>query len=190
MTEFADKKTAREYFSELRKNIAMRAEKEALAAENVLSCERVKNADAVLIYCSVGTELSTRGIIQRLIDSGKTVALPKCGEYGKMDFHIITSADQLAEGKFKIPEPDGSLPKPVITDKTVCIVPALAFTERGLRLGYGGGFYDRYISAYPQLYRIGLIFDELISGSLPAESHDAAVNAIITEKRKVFCSAE
>lgn len=106
-----------------------------------------------------------------------------------MTFHMITSVSELLEGKFGIPEPDETLAQPDLTDKTVCIVPGLAFTESGQRLGYGGGFYDRFITAFPQVCCIGLCFEEQIADRLPSEEHDALADQIITEKRKVFCSA-
>lgn len=190
MTEFIDKKSTRKYYSKLRENVPDRLDKEAAAAERMLSSDYVRNADAVLIFRSVGSEISTLSITDALLKTGKPVALPRCQSGGTMTFHLIDSPDDLIKGKYGIPEPQEHLPQPTVTDKTLCIVPALAFTESGHRLGYGGGYYDRFIAANPQALYVGFGFDEFISEQLPLDKFDRRINAIITDRRMVFCSAE
>ena len=106
-----------------------------------------------------------------------------------MTFHLIKSVADLHEGMYRIPEPDSSLPQPVITSDSVCIVPGLAFTEEGGRIGYGGGYYDEFILDNPDIYTIGLIYEELIVGELPLMQHDLRVDMIVTEERTVLCNA-
>ena len=72
--------------------------------------------------------------------------------------------------------------------RTVCIVPGLAFTEKGARLGYGGGFYDRFIAAYPEITTIALAYEAMITDSLPVQEHDMTVELIVTEERTVLCN--
>ncbi len=119
---------------------------------------------------------------------GKNVALPKCGLKRSMTFHLIGSVADLHEGMYRIPEPDIALPQPEMTENTVCIIPGLAFTEEGGRLGYGGGYYDEYILAHPELYTIALAYEELIVQQLPLMQHDLRVNLIVTEERTVLCN--
>jgi 5-formyltetrahydrofolate cyclo-ligase len=89
---------------------------------------------------------------------------------------------------YRISEPDSALPQPVITDKTVCIIPGLAFTEEGGRLGYGGGYYDKFIQENHDMTTIALAYEELIVDQLPLMQHDLRVDIIVTEERTVLCN--
>ncbi len=185
-----DKKTARTYYSEMRNKLANKSEISRQITERLLTLDKIASADLVLTYISIGSEVSTGLFIESMLIQGKKIAVPKCESGGIMQFHIIKSTDDLRCGKYSIPEPVADCPIAEITDKTVCIVPGLSFTPDGKRLGYGGGYYDRFLSAYPSIYTIALSFDELIADELPSEPHDIGINAILTEKRMVLCSAE
>lgn len=187
-----NKTELRDCFSQKRSSITDAAVKSGIITEKLLSLDAVKEADLVLCYVSVGSETETSGLIQKLIAAGKKVAVPKCKGKGKgiMNFYAISSANDLINGKYNIPEPDVHCCEAQLTDKTVCIVPGLSFTLSGFRLGYGGGYYDRFLSTYPQIYSIGITFDTLISAELPVQPHDISVNAILTEERTVLCSEE
>ena len=106
-----------------------------------------------------------------------------------MTFHKISELSQLVENprSYGIREPSGSLPCPEITSDTVCIVPGLAFTENGARLGYGGGFYDRFLKDH-NVHTIALAYEACITDSLPEEQHDLRVGKIVTEERTVLCN--
>lgn len=185
-----DKKILRKIYLEKRSNINDRERRSALAADNILASAKIIAADLILLYVSVGSEAETSYLTDMLIQAGKKVAMPKCSENGIMTFHIIGSRKDLQPGKYNIPEPCPKCPIAELTEKTVCIVPGLAFTEEGGRLGYGGGYYDRFTAAFPELFTIGLTFEELIVPELPILPHDLRVNAIATEERMVLCSAE
>jgi 5-formyltetrahydrofolate cyclo-ligase len=157
--------------------------------DRLLEEEKILEADNILLYASFGSEVDTYLLIDKLIEMGKKVALPICGGERSMTFHIIGSVADLHEGMYRIPEPDSSLPQPVLTSETVCIVPGLAFTEEGGRIGYGGGYYDEFIIDNPEIYTIGLIYEELIVGELPLMQHDLRVDMIVTEERTVLCNA-
>lgn len=190
MTEVKNKIHLRKVYSEKRAAVVSKSKKDAAITDIVTRCETVQSADIILLYASFGSEVSTEMILDKLLKSGKTVALPKCGNDGKMTFHIITSMDQTSVGKYGITEPDVLLPVPVYSEKTVAIVPGLAFTENGGRLGYGGGYYDRFLAEFPFIYTIGVTYEELIADSLPCLSHDLTVCALATEERMVLCCAE
>ncbi|MBQ6182137.1 MAG: 5-formyltetrahydrofolate cyclo-ligase [Ruminococcus sp.] len=184
-----DKKTLRKKFSVLRKSLKTDV-KDSVITAKLLSMEDIIDADTVLLYASFGSEINTWELARTLLANGKPAAFPKCGENGLMTFHIITSVSQLDDGKYGICEPDGSLPQPDMTDRTVCIVPGLAFTPEGGRLGYGGGFYDRFLAEHPEAGRIALAYDGMIVSELPLLPHDLKVDTIVTEERTVFCNAE
>lgn len=164
--------------------------KDGLISNIILSSERITNADTVLLYASFGSEVSTVQIIETLFKTNKKIAIPRCRENGRMTFHIITSMSQTSKGKYGITEPDESLPVPEYSENTVALIPGLSFTEKGERLGYGGGYYDRFLAEYPFIYTIGVTYEELIAASLPCLPHDLTVCALATEERMVFCCAE
>ena len=182
-----DKKELRKKFSAIRKAAKSDAKDMGITAR-VLLLEAVANADTVLLYASFRSEPDTWALAGSMLKNGKTVAYPLCGENSEMTFRIVDSISQLRDGKYDISEPDSSLPCPVITDRTVCIVPGLAFTENGERLGYGGGYYDRFLEKYPQLTTVALAYEATITQTLPSERHDATVKYIVTEERTVLCN--
>ena len=140
----------------------------------------LQEADLVLIYCSQRDEPDTRGIIGWLLYTGRRVALPVCEKDGIMEFYAIRSMEELRPGAYGILEP-GIRRKIKITQKTLCIVPGLAFTRDGKRLGKGGGYYDRYLAAHPGLRTMGLTYRCLLQERIPCEAHDRPVDVVITE---------
>lgn len=182
-----EKKLLRKKFSEIRKNIPDKSEKDILIRKNFL--EILGNTDTVLLYASFGSEIDTFSIAEEL--AGKYItAFPVSYKGGIMTFHNISSISDLHKGMYGIREPDNSMPQTVITDRTVCVLPGLAFTPDGARLGYGGGYYDRFLQKYPQIHKIALSYEELITENLPVMSHDIRADYIVTPERKVLCHAE
>ena len=192
MTDIKDKKQLRQYFSALRKT-EKNHEKDSSITGRLLSEKLIKDADVVLMYASFGSEINTWDIAERLLERNIMLAYPLCRENSEMTFHVVSSADQLTVsniGKFGIREPDISLPEPRLTKRSVCILPGLAFTESGGRLGYGGGFYDRFLAANKNLYKIALSYEKLVVPELPIMPHDIRTDLIVTEERTVHCNAE
>lgn len=184
------KKELRSIFSKVRAS-AKNELKDQLICARLLSYPKIISADTVLMYASFGSEVNTWDMAEKLLQKGIVLAYPKCGDNGKMDFHCISSLSDLcdgSEGKFGICEPCGDLPIPEITDRTVCIVPALALTEKGVRLGYGGGFYDRFLSAHPGICTVAPAYEAVLTDKLPQAEHDIKINAIVTEERLVLCN--
>lgn len=188
VTDMDNKKELRKEYSHLRAEIPDKVSKDIDITERLLEEDKVAEADSVLLYASFGSEVDTYLLIDKLIEMGKAVALPRCGSERTMTFHLIGSVADLHEGMYRIPEPDSALPQPEITNKTVCIIPGLAFTEEGGRLGYGGGYYDEFISENPHIYTIALAYEELIVSQLPLMKHDLLVDMIVTEERTVLCN--
>ena len=145
-------------------------------------CELIKNADIVLSYVSVRDEADTRMLLNFLLDSGKSTAVPRCRENGEMDFFAINDINSMALSPYGIPEPEYNEDL-IINDfnGAVCIVPGLAFDKNGKRIGYGAGYYDRYLEN-KGIVTAGLCYSELLFDSVPSEAHDISVDYIITEK--------
>ena len=141
----------------------------------------------LLTYVSFGSEVSTFPIIERCFDLHKPVAVPKCENKRQMDFYLIRSTSELVRGKYALLEPDPARCEKISQfSGTLCLVPAISFDLHGNRLGYGGGFYDSFISDYPGTH-IGLCFTECISSQLPSCRHDIQYDSILTEKGIILC---
>ena len=154
--------------------------------ERVILMPEYKNARMVLSYVSTQDEISTALIIKDALCSGKIVAVPFCRGKGEMEFYIITSAEKLRAGKYGILEPDISVCErvnPADFAGSVCIVPALAFDQNGYRIGYGGGYYDRFLQNYTGT-SIGLCLQENLFDSLPKDSFDQKVCIVVTQKKQ------
>ncbi len=158
----------------------IRKEKDRLIFEALVQEPAVQNADVILAYASCHDEPDTWKFITWALEQKKKIALPKCGQNRQMKFLVISRLEELQAGTHDIPEPVTSQ-KAVITEHSVCIVPGLAFTREGCRLGQGAGYYDRFLKNYPDLYTIGICYDFMIQDALPCEVHDCQIRKIITD---------
>lgn len=150
----------------------------------ILSLEQYQKADTLLIYASYGSEAATDGIIEHALKHSKKVFCPKVLEPGKMEFYEIFSKKDLVCGYKNIPEPIfTTLPYKYQEDvNTLMIMPLVAFDSTGMRLGYGGGFYDRYLQNHPSLSKIALGFEcQKYETIIPGEETDIRPDFILTE---------
>lgn len=139
-----------------------------------------KDFDLFLIYVSVFGEPDTYNIIDFALKNGKRIAVPYC-KGQTMDFYEIHSLDDLEVGAFGIPTVDASSAQKFSDfNNSICIVPALAFDIYGNRLGYGGGFYDRFLSKN-EIQTLGLCYERCISAGISAENYDVKINSVLTE---------
>ena len=148
----------------------------------LLCTEAFRESDLVLCYVSVASEADTRALLSHCFAVGRRVAVPRCEPKGVMRFHEVRSLQSLRPSPLGIPEPDADLPVPEFGKKTLCIVPGLLFDLCGHRIGYGGGYYDRFLAAFPGK-TIGLCHEALLCRALPHEPFDCPVQCIITEQR-------
>lgn len=149
----------------------------------LLNLWALRNVQTVLCYVSTEIEVDTRELINDLLKMGKRVAVPRCeGERSEMNFYYIDSLDSLSPGSFGVDEPDPSSSIMVgRTENTLCIVPAFMFDRSGYRLGYGKGYYDRYLSSYKGS-TIGICYGENLKDELFHGKYDRTVDMIVTEK--------
>lgn len=152
----------------------------AVICEKLLALDRVKNAGCVMAYCAYKNEPDLNEFINALMELGKAVALPyiagselkavryesgsamKSNKYGIMEPVPVNDVDEL--------EPD------------VVVVPGIAFDSRLYRIGFGGGYYDRFL-AYSNAYKIGVCYDYQVVDGFACEAHDVPMDAVVTEKR-------
>jgi len=185
------KKQMRSSCKEMRRSMdkTLKANYDKKIQNKLINLFLVREADIVLTYVSTSIEVQTLDFIENLLKQGKKVAVPKClNDKGDMDFFIINSLNDLNNGFFGVQEPDPeNSEKAVTTEKSVCVVPAFLFDINGYRLGYGKGYYDRFLSKFTGK-TVGICYEENIRDSLMHGKYDRPVSLIVTEKRIVDLS--
>lgn len=151
--------------------------------EYFISLKKSHNISVFLIYVSFRDEVDTKELIEYLLSSGGKVAVPRCYDNGRMEFFVISSLENLRTSAYGILEPEDD-ERFRVTDfeNSLCIVPGLAFDSSGMRIGYGGGYYDRFLEKHENMISVGFCYDSLIEKSVLTEKHDRKVDYIITEK--------
>lgn len=158
--------------------------------QKLLATSEYAEATTVLTYVSVSSEVSTRMFIECALRDGKTVAVPRCLPGHCLEFVAIVSLEQLVAAPFNLLEPAKELPALTEDQKnnSICIVPALLVDIKGYRLGYGAGFYDRFLSTFPGK-KICLAYQQNLSRTmLPHTAFDVAVDLVITESDVLTCA--
>ena len=148
-----------------------------------LNLEEIKNAENIMLYMDFRNEVETEHIISELISMNKNVFCPLC--IPKTNIMIPKKIDKntvLKKSNLGIMEPDKNSPEIDIDKIDVIAVPGVAFDENKFRMGYGGGYYDRFIPK-SSAYTVGLRFDMQILKTVPTEKHDVKLGCIVTESR-------
>ncbi len=184
--QITNKSELRKYYKSLRLNMSD-SEKESLCkgiAENFLGSDYFKSAENIYVYVSSEIEVDTLNIISRCFAEQKRVYAPRCYPNSNlMNFYEIKSFDSLEKGSFGILEPKQNCLPADYSDlkKSVCLVPALAYDMNGFRLGFGKGFYDRFLCSFDGL-KIGLCYQSCLTDKLFRDFHDIPTDILITEK--------
>lgn len=180
------KEQLRQYYRTLRKERTAQ-EKQRLdfaMQERFCASACYRNSKVLLLYAATIAEPETEWILSQALQDEKIVGLPKCLPERQMVFCQVTNSQQLHRGAYGILEPNAacltleSLPE----TGCVCLVPGLAFDRAGYRLGYGGGYYDRFLQQHPQLIRVGYCPSMHVAETLPREETDCPVQYLITEQ--------
>ena len=152
-------------------------EKSRILGEKFAASDAYKKASTIYGYLPYNQEVRTVPMLQRALDEGKRVAVPKV--YGdEMRFIYLTDLSQVEKGYAGIPEPvsDG----PVADDPTALVLmPGLAFDPQGHRIGYGGGFYDKFLAAEPNHPTLALCYDFQMLPELKTEAFDIPVDTVL-----------
>ncbi|WP_099204264.1 5-formyltetrahydrofolate cyclo-ligase [Scatolibacter rhodanostii] len=167
-----------------RKNIEFKLEKDRAIAKAFTELPAYQNAEQIFLYMSKQEEVDTEWIWNCAMKDGKEVLSPYCPpNSAEMQFYLVTDKSKLVKSEFGVlePNPAQAEQKPV-KETSICIVPGLSFTEEGFRLGYGKGYYDRFLALH-KIFSIGFCYDELLSDSLPVNTFDQRVNMVLTDKK-------
>jgi len=184
-----DKKVLRDHARTLRASLSTAEieEKSGLICRHVL--EVLDGTNHLMVYASKPLEVNTNDLILHLIAQGKTVVVPIIEKDTKtLRLSYLEDPDVLQESTFHVPEPLGHELPALASDVKAVILPMLAFDKKGNRLGYGAGYYDRFLSSHPHLTRIGIAFACQEVDEIPTDATDASMDIIITDTRIIRCS--
>ncbi len=181
-----DKKEIRKNMISKRDNILKEA-KEIMDKNIILKLkesEYYKKSKNIFIYLGFGSEIDTMSYIQEFINEGKHIFIPRTDiKTKKMEAVEITSLEGLKENKYGILEPEFCK-----NNLDLIILPGVAFDLVGKRIGYGGGYYDRYLENIDKkIIKVALIYDFQLLENVPAEEHDIKADYIITETMSIKC---
>lgn len=152
--------------------------------ERIIASKAYQRNDTFFVYVSTEIEVDTKKFIMKALSDGKKVAAPRCIDGTRdMDFYFIKGMSDLEPGSFGVLEPcvekcekaDGN-------EQALCIVPGLAFDMQGYRLGYGKGYYDRFLSAHPRLEKMGICYCSCTCNELVHGRFDISADMLVTEK--------
>ena len=183
----------RKYFIEQRNTLPIesRRNKDQLIFDTLTHMHIVLSCESSLTYVNFRSEVATLPLLNFFLELGKVVCVPRAlpTTHTLETIRIHSLPNDLVPGFQGIQEPR---PELCINGKyfgaiDIIIVPGLAFTDQGGRIGYGGGYYDRYLADTPQSLRIGLAYELQIASFLPLDSHDQFMDYIVTEKRIITC---
>ena len=181
------KKRQRAYFKDLRGQISPRqkARWDAAIVRHLLKFDPYRECSTLLGYMPMKGEVDVLPLFESAWEQGKRVALPYClsQEKGVMEFYVVESIDQLIEGMHGNPEPNPKLHEKMIDfTGALCLVPGYAFDMEGYRLGYGGGYYDRFLNgSYGANTTAGICYGTCTVKRLVRGSFDRACGYVVTE---------
>lgn len=152
--------------------------------QEIINSKIYRDSKIIFIYVSYNSEVDTIPLIKYSLEIGKKVCVPKVlDKEGNMESLYIDSLNELKEGVFGILEPH-STNKANPIDIDLVITPGLAFDKKGGRIGYGKGYYDRYLTLSNKAFKLGVCYDFQIVSLLPTSKEDVKVDMIISEKNK------
>jgi 5-formyltetrahydrofolate cyclo-ligase len=160
---------------------AVRAAASSVIARTVMDLDEMRGARTVHLFASFGSEVDTGPIIEGLLETGRRPVLPVVvSRDGAMEHAAISTPADLEPGFKDIPEPTPACPRVGPDEIDLVIVPGVAFGRSCGRMGYGGGFYDRFLAACAAP-RIAIAFSLQVVQDVPCDEHDLPVHAIVTE---------
>ncbi len=181
-----DKKALRKFFITKRREIICKAKKDKAITEKMLALPCLKNATQVLLFASTDEEFNTMEIAEYCKANDKIIFYPRClEEYGIMEFYRLAKDSDLILHKYGILAPVATCEGYIEKENDVIIVPALSADGNHYRLGYGGGYYDRFLKNFNGV-SICPVYDELMVSALPTDKNDIKVSIIATDKEVIL----
>lgn len=186
------KQELRAYFRQKRQELdpAQKAEMDTAIVDRIAASPWFRRAKAILLYAPVKGEIDLVPLLRAARRAGKQVGFPRCdAETNTMQFFALLPGQKLLPGAYGIPEPPADAPLIEADRHTLCLVPAITFSADGHRLGYGKGYYDRFLETFPGV-TVGALYSAFAVRTLPAEEHDRPVQYLVTERGFRVCGKE
>lgn len=189
----ARKKAIREQAHANRKDQENKDELSRGICAKFMGLPEYQSARTVMFYVDVRTEVRTRHDLETALSHGKTIVVPWCNDQGELELFRLESMEDLSIGMYKILEPKTelrSLPERQVDVKSLdlVMVPGVAFTRAGARMGHGKGYYDKLLEhARPDAPLVALAFECQLFPEIPTQAHDVFMDKIITEKEVYHC---
>ena len=176
------KREARQRAREIRDGMtpAEIAEASRLIARKVLALPLFREARVIMSYVSMEREPDTRDIIRAAAEQGKQVLIPRCADRTHMEAAVFQGFEQLIPGRMGIPEPQAGTPAAEGAEPDLILVPCVAATRDGKRMGHGAGYYDRFLAERPGK-RVCLCFQKLLMSDLPTGEYDIRMDLVLTD---------
>ena len=188
------KKELRDKYKQIRRDMPtdLKSNHDKQIFSRLIDMEAYKKSKLVLAYVSTEIEVDTIKFIEYALNDNKTVAVPRCVEGTRdMEFYVIKEIEDLEPGSFSVLEPVPEKCRKLDNfENAFCIVPALVYDSYGYRLGYGKGYYDRFLSAHKNMFLVGIGYCCCMVTKLIHGHFDVAVNTIVTEKYVKRCIKE
>jgi 5-formyltetrahydrofolate cyclo-ligase len=186
MGKAVDKKELRREILKMRNAMPPeeRAAKSAIITNRLTELDDIRRASTIMVFVNFGSEVETDGLISRGWELGKRIIAPLCfPETREMDPCIIKDFSDLEIGNYGIREPKADC-APVVPHEEidVVLIPAVAFDRQRQRIGYGGGYYDRFLPKAPRATRIGVVFSCQIIAEVSVGPYDIPAQMIVTEE--------
>ena len=195
MIQCQNKEQQRQYFKNLKNTISSEDKNylDKKIINNLLTIKEFQNAKIVMAYLANSIEVNIDEVLLNLIKKSKKIALPKCLDASKsiMDFYFVNNFSNLIVGKYNIREPrdknnlfnlKNCINKNFITKRIVMLLPGIAFDLKGYRLGYGKGYYDRYLHDLNiEILKIGLCYSMTLADDIMKDDNDVPVDIIVTD---------
>ena len=152
--------------------------------ENLRKISSYTNSQNIACYFPIGSEIDTHDIMLNILKQGKNLLLPRIVD-DNIQFYIVSNLEKLERGSFEIMEPKDSCDR---AKKIDCVlIPTVGVSKLGVRLGYGYGYYDRFLSL-TNAVKISLTYSKQIVKSIPSDSHDIKIDWIVTEDENIKIS--
>lgn len=171
------KEFLRKKYKEKRDNIKNKVTKDNLIYQKVINNKDILSSKTLLIYISINSEVDTTKIINYFLNT-KNIAVPKIID-NNMYFCYVKNLNELTSGKYNIPEPTN---ENIVTDfdNAICIVPGICYDKENYRVGYGKGYYDRFLSKN-KIKTIGLCYKECMIEKIDNDKYDYKIDEVITD---------
>ncbi len=188
------RKEAKSYRKSLSEND--RLDKSSAIISNLKALKEYQKAEVILMYASLPDEVETLSLIRELTEEGKKSVYCPVTQGDEMEFYRISSVDDLKEGNFHVLEPESLAEWRLVLQNDVhycMLMPGLMFDKRGNRLGYGKGYYDKYLARVPKdvnLTTIALSYEAMVKDAIPVEETDWRADYIVTENEVIYCLSE